>query len=176
MRDLSRSMLIAATGFALAACGAPASVAPSHAVVPSGDRVALVNQWAGICADNYGPDKSVEGRLVAGRDHSASGGGTGGWTYLVIPAGAEWPTSIRPDEGMIGEGGVAVFWPDGFTGTALPEGELAVFDSSGNLVAVTGSNCKLKVQLPIKFAAGYPDATRFEGMQVCPGSGTVISE
>jgi len=176
MWDLRRPTLIAALGLALAACAPPASFAPSNAPVPSGEPVDLVNRWTGVCADNFGPDKSVEGMLVAGHDHSATNGEATGWTYLVLPPGSEWPASFPPDEGMIGEGGVAVFWPDGFTGTALPGGELAVADSSGNLVAITGRNYKLKVQLPMKVAAGYPDASRFEGMQVCSGSGAVISE
>ena len=152
---------------------------PSNAPLPSlltGEPVALVNQWAGTCADNWGPDRWVEGLLSSGHDHDRNDGSATGWTYLVLLPGTAWPASVPPDEGMVGEGGVAVFWPSGLTATGLPGGELAIADSSGSVVAVTGRNYKLKVQLPTNLAAGYPDATRIEGMQVCGGSGTVILE
>jgi hypothetical protein len=179
MLDLRRSILNAASGLALVACSTPASLAPSHAAIATtatGDPVELVKRWAGVCADNWGPDRWVEGLLVAGHDRSRNDGRLTGWTYLAFRSGTAWPASIPPDEGMTGEGGVAVFWPGGFTGARLPEGELAVTDASGNLVAATGRNYKLKVQFPTKVIPGYPDASRIEGMEVCGGSGTVIPE
>jgi hypothetical protein len=99
-----------------------------------------------------------------------------GWTYLHFRPGAPWPASIPPDEGMSLAGDVAVFWPDRYTGTGLDGGELAVVDASGNVLAITGKAYRLKVQLPLRVAAGYPDASRSEGTQGCPGADAVIAE
>jgi hypothetical protein len=60
--------LLAVTALALAGCtmsGLASSSVPLATKV-SGKPVELVNRWAGVCADNWGPDQWVEGTLVAG--------------------------------------------------------------------------------------------------------------
>jgi hypothetical protein len=134
----------------------------------------LVNTGIGLCGETW-----VAGLLRVGPNYDTHGKPTGrlsGWTYIDLST--EWPSSIPPDEGdVLPEGGVAVFWPQGFTGRGLSGGELAVVDPSGNLVAVTGRNYKLKVGLPLfTYTSGMPDATRIDGLQACGDSGNVIPQ
>jgi len=144
-------------GCSSAVGGATLSPSGEPIAVPSGNSVALVNEWDGVCND----PQLVEGLLRAGQDPDDAR--LTGWTYIDL--------SPRTDPSEVDlPAAVPVVWPRGYMAATLAGSELAILDASGKVVAETGRNYQLKAQLVLHVPLpGFSGATEVDAFfQACP--------
>jgi hypothetical protein len=156
-----------------AAPSAPASTTPTLAP-PSGAPIGVVGY--GINGDMICQDQWVEGSLrsdVELRDRLL-GNSQGPITIEVRPLDTVvWPPGVEPERFL------AVRWPLEYTGVRLADGEVAVLDGSGEHVATTGSNYRLKGEWAVVAAIGGPlfgEPSWIDAFNVCRGSESVIRQ
>jgi hypothetical protein len=151
----------------------PLSAAPSteSLAAPSGEPIGIPGSdtLRDICPDDW-----LEGSLVADRMVEVALGGT-----FLTPTAIEvgpldrvvWPLGVHPQT-------VFVRWPMDYTGVRLADGEVAVLDSAGHLVATTGRNYRLKGQWVVYGSIAGPEHPLpnggFGGFNACSGREFVI--
>ena len=161
-RDVKRLML--AVVAVLAACSP---------VTPSGEPVVLYTH-PGDCYDHF---QWVEGKLLpdpgAGTDIDVTAITDPTDPSLTVD-GVAWGSSGNTSPPRI----VPLQWPVGFTGVRLAEGQIAVVDPTGNLVALTGHTYAFKGASVIEIYAlgnAAPPGWVSE-FNVCRDRGSVIAK
>lgn len=139
---------------------------------PSGASIGLVGY--GIDGEMACQDQSAEGLLrsdVELKDRLL-GNSQGPITIEIWPLDTVvWPAGVE------GERFVAVRWPLEYTGVRLADGEVAVLDGAGHLVATTGSPYRLQGEWAVVGAIGGPLFGKppwVDAFNVCRGREAVI--
>ena len=153
-----------------------ASAAPSRpvSVAPSGKPIGVVGY--GINGEMPCQGQWADGSLRADveLENRITGTSQGPIALEVWPLDkVEWPPGVEPVRLM------AVRWPLEYTGVRLADGEVAVLDGAGHLVAATGRNYRLKGEWAVIGAIGGPlfgEPPWIDAFNVCRGDGSVIPQ
>jgi hypothetical protein len=156
--------LAATLGLALSlcACGVVGELAPS------GEPVNLRTDVKD-CGPNW-----VEGVLLSNSDYGTD------IEVLSLQASSSEAPALMP-YGDNGSNTTSVAWPSGFRGVHLTSGEVAVLDSAGKLVAMTGRKYRLKGAMAVAGPAGpgysLPNGVSpLQGFGACGDPQSIIPE
>ena len=140
-------------------------------LAPSGAPIGLIGY--GVNGEMPCPGQVAEGALRGDMElhDRLLGNSQGPVTIEVWPLDTvEWPAGVEPERF------VAIRWPLEYTGLRLSDGEVAVLDGAGRLVATTGGNYRLRGEWAVVAAIGGPLFGKppwIDAFNVCRGGESV---
>ena len=164
----------------LLGCGSVDNPTPRSTELPSappGEPIDMIGY--GTRGDMVCRDQWIEGSLLAGvavQDRLVHRWDTYPTTIDVWPLDSiAWPSPL----GFAPERFVPIRWPLEYTGLQLADGEVAVLDGAGEVLATTGRGYRLKGEWAVVGAVGGPlfgKGAWIDGFNVCRGSDAVIAQ
>lgn len=168
---MRRVTTILAIALFLLGCSSVAAPTDEPMPAPAGKAIDVARYGDGVgmrCRD------AVEGPLQADVEVEQYVGGYSGIVVEVSPNEAGvWPEPSGVDPWPVPL--VPVHWPMDYTGVRLANGEVAVVNGAGHLVATTATSYRLKGDWSILGSVGGPKFPHswINGFNVCPDSGSV---